>query len=280
MDLAGCRWVIRMLVDRGLSERRSIRHMAFRRSTIRYRAVPESELNRRLRGYLRRMARKRKRLGGPMMTAFARRDVHPVNHKRVERLWREEMLTLPRRKPRKRRKGTPKEERPKAPSRPNEVWGYDFLHDRTEYGRKVRVLNIVDEFTHECLELRAGWRMSGKAVVEALCDLSRERQLPQYVRSDNGSEFRSQVLTEWLSTQGVEPVYIEPGCPWENGIVESFHGRLREECLNQEIFYSRGECQVILDWYREDYNRRRPHSSLGYATPSEFANLYQKSPAN
>ena len=269
-----------MLVERGLSERRSVDHMRFRRSTIRYQAMPESELNQKLRKYLRRMASRRKRLGAPMMTALARRDVCPVNHKRVERLWREEELTLPRRKPRRRRKGTPKEQRPKAPSGPNEVWGYDFLHDRTEYGRKVRVLNIMDEFTHECLELRAGWRMSGKAVLEALCDLSRERPLPRHIRSDNGAEFRSKVLVDWLSEQGVEPIYIEPGCPWENGIVESFHGRLREECLNQEIFYSRGECQVVLDWYRDDYNGWRPHSSLGYATPSEFANLYQSSRPN
>lgn len=272
--------MVKMLVDRGLSERRSIRHLRFKRSSIRYRAVPESELNQRLRGYLRDMAQKHKRLGVPMMTEFARREVDWVNHKRIERLWREERLTVPRRKPRKRRKGTPKADRPKAPKGPNEVWGYDFLHDRTEYGKKVRLLNVIDEFTHECLELRAGWRMNGKAVLEALSDLSMERPLPRYIRSDNGSEFRSKVLTDWLKEQGVQPVYIEPGCPWENGIVESFHARLREECLNQEIFYSRGECQVILDWYREDYNQRRPHSSLGYATPSEFANLYRSTGQN
>lgn len=254
--------------------------MRFKRSTMRYRAVPESVLNRELREMLRRLSGRRRRWGSPLMTASVKRRGYSVNHKRIERLWREEGLTLPRRKPRRRRKGTPPAERPNAPTSPNEVWAYDFVHDRTEYGRKIRMLTIVDEFTHESLELRAGWRMNGKGIIEALDELSRERGLPRYIRSDNGSEFRSVVLTEWLNERGITPIYIEPGCPWENGVVESFHSRLREECLNQEIFYSRAECQVILDWFREDYNRRRPHSSLGYATPSEFANLYSANRRN
>jgi transposase InsO family protein len=269
-----------MLVSHGLSERRSIRHMKFVRSTIRYEAEPESELNRRLRKRLRALAHRWRRLGTPMMTELVRRQGLVVNHKRVERLWGEEKLTLPRRKPRRRRKGTPPEQRFKAPTAPNQVWAYDFVHDRTEYGHKVRILTITDEFTHESLELRAGWRMNGRSVMEALDQLFNERGRPRYVRSDNGAEFRNVELTDWLSTMGVTPIYIDPGCPWQNGVAESFHSRLREEWLNQELFYSRAECQVLLDWYREEYNRNRPHSSLGYATPQEFANMYSASRQN
>jgi putative transposase len=208
-----------------------------------------------------------------MMTALVRRLGYGANHKRVERLWREERLTLPCRH-RRRRRGTPPEERPHPASRPNEVWAYDFVHDRTEYGRPVKILTLIDEFTHENLEAFAAWRLTGLSVLEILDQLSQERGLPRFIRSDNGSEFRNKVLVEWLRQHDVTPIYIEPGCPWENGIVESFNGRLRDECLNEELFYSRAECQVVLDWYREDYNRRRPHSSLDYATPAEYAERF------
>jgi len=205
-----------------------------------------------------------------MMTALIRRMGYRVNHKHVERLWREEKLTLPRRR-RRRQRGTPAEQRPHPATRPNDVWAYDFVHDRTEYGNRVKILVLIDEFTHENLEVFAAWRLTGLSLLEILDQLSQERGLPRYIRSDNGSEFRNKVLVEWLKQRGVTPIYIEPGCPWENGIVESFNGRLRDECLNEELFYSRAECQVVLDWFREDYNRRRPHSSLDYATPAEFA---------
>ena len=269
-----------MLVERGLSERRSIRHMRFKRSTMRYKAMPESELNRELRALLRRLSERRRRWGSPMMTGVLKRRGYRVNHKRIERMWREERLTLPRRKPRRRQTGTPPEQRPKPPTGPNEVWAYDFMHDRTAYGQKVRILTITDEFTRESLELRVGWRMSGRSVMETLDQLFSERGRPRYVRSDNGAEFRNRELVRWLSQMGVTPIYIDPGCPWQNGVAESLHSRLREECLNQEVFYSRAECQVLLDWYREDYNRNRPHSSLSYVTPREFANMYSSGRQN
>lgn len=248
--------------------------MRFVRSTIRYEAEPESELNRRLRKKLKALAKRWRRLGTPMMTALVRRREPKVNHKRVERLWQEEQLTLPRRKPRRRRKGTPPDLRPQAPTGPNQVLAYDFLHDRTEYGGKLRILSITDEFTHESVELRAGWRMTGRTVLETLDELFAERGCPAYVRSDNGAEFRNAELTAWLTEQGVTPIYIDPGCPWQNPVAESFHSRLREECLNQELFYSRAECQVLLDSYRHGYNHNRPHSSLGYRTPAEFAKQF------
>jgi transposase InsO family protein len=211
------------------------------------------------------------------MTDLVRRNVGWVNHKRVERLWAEESLTLPKRN-RRRRRGFPMEERPRPARRPNEVWSYDFIHDRTQRGRKLKILSVVDEYTRECLELRVGTRLRSRDVMETLDELITERGCPRYVRSDNGPEFIAKELRNWLKSQGVDPVFIEPGSPWENGLVESFHGKLREECLNEEIFWSGREAQVVLDGYREDYNRCRPHSSLGYKTPQEAAMGWDKQP--
>lgn len=195
-----------------------------------------------------------------------------MNHKRVERVYREAGLTLPRKR-RKRRKGTPGEERPFSARAPNEVWSCDFVHDRTEYGRRLKILTVVDEYTRECLEIRVEKRMTSLDVMETFDELFHERGTPSHIRSDNGAEFIAKKLATWLQEQGVRPVYIEPGSPWENGYIESFNGKLRDECLEEEMFWSRGEAQVIVDWWRDVYNQERPHSSLGYETPSGFAAL-------
>jgi putative transposase len=136
------------------------------------------------------------------------------------------------------------------------------------------LLTVVDEYTRECLEIRVASKLDSRHVLETLDELMQERGVPRFTRSDNGSEFVSHRLRDWLVHRGVTPVFIEPGSPWENGFVESFHGKLRDECLNEELFFSRAECQVVVDWWREVYNRERPHSSLGFRTPAEFAGEY------
>ena len=252
-------------MQHGLSERRACRSMGVRRTSIRYQKQSEDELNRQLRTQLKTYAMKHRRYGTPRMTALAR-EQYPVNHKRIERLWREERLTVPKLR-RKRHKALSLSMRPNPATRPNEVWCVDFIHDRTEYGEKLKMLTVLDEYTRECLEIRVEKRMRSYDVIETLDELVMERGKPRHVRSDNGAEFIAEALKDWLEGKGIEPTYIEPGSPWENGYVESFHGKFRDECLNQELFWSRGEAQVIADWYRESYNTERPHSALGYMTP-------------
>ena len=149
----------------------------------------------------------------------------------------------------------------------------DFVHDETLFQAKVKYLTVLDEGCRECLEIRAEKRMGGRDVLETLDELMTEYGVPQYVRVDNGPEFISKVLQEWLKEKGVKVVYIEPGSPWQNGYIESFNGKFRDECLNQEVFLSRREAQVVVDWWREIYNRERPHSSLGGKTPVEARQL-------
>ena len=268
------RELAKVLIDSGLSERKACGYMSLPRATFRYQAQPEDSLNELIREELRQLSRRHPRFGTPRMTALLHRRGYPVNHKRVERTWREEGLPLPR--PRKRsRRGPVLCSRPVAAKRPNHVWSYDFLWDRTESGQRLKILAVVDEFTRESLEIRVEPKMDSRHVLETLDELIQERGRPEFMRSDNGSEFVAGRVKNWLVRQGTTPLYIEPGSPWENGFVESFNSRLRDECLNEEIFYSRGECQVVLDWWREVYNRERPHSALGFKTPAEVAEQYQ-----
>ncbi len=231
--------MVLQLQDRGVSERRGCKLLGVWRTSIRYKAQPEDPVSVLVRKELRQLSKRHRRYGTPRMTALLRRQVQ-VNHKRVERLYREEGLTLPRRKKKKRRgpSGCNRDWRAKGP---NEVWCCDFVFDRTEYGQKLKMLTVVDEHTRECLEVRVEKRMSGLDVLETMDELIRERGSPGFLRSDNGSEFRNQKLTRWLHENGVNSLYIEPGSPWENGFIESFNGKLRDECLDEELFYSRGE---------------------------------------
>jgi transposase InsO family protein len=148
------------------------------------------------------------------------------------------------------------------------VWSYDFIHDRTRDGRGVRILTVIDEYTRECLALKAARSLKSGDVLEVLDDLFIRRRVPDHVRSDNGSEFTAEVVRAWLRTLHVRPLYIEPGSPWENGYVESFHGKLRDELLNAELFDTLWEVQVLLEQWRREYNAVRPHSALGYRPPA------------
>lgn len=262
--------MVNLLQDKGLSERRACLALVISRSSARYRPRPMDEVERLVRHEMVQLARRHRRYGTPRLTALLRRNGLRVNHKRVERLYRLHGLTLPRKRPRKKYKPVG-EERPREATARNEVWSYDFVHDQTEYGEKLKLLVIVDEHTRECLEIRVEKRIASLQVLETLDELIHERGAPKYVRSDNGAEFRAKRLRKWMETQGVRPIYVEPGSPWQNGFVESLNGKLRDEYLNEELFYSRGEAQVLVDWWREVYNRERPHMSLGYRTPAEAA---------
>ena len=154
------------------------------------------------------------------------------------------------------------------PERPNHVWAYDFVEDRTRDGRKLRMLNVVDEFTRECLTIRVGRQLKAADVIDVLSDLFILRGTPGHVRSDNGPEFAATAVKEWISGVGAKTAFIEPGSPWENGYVESFNGKLRDELLNAEVFNSLAEAKVLIEGWRKHYNTVRPHSSLRYRPPA------------
>lgn len=209
------------------------------------------------------------RYGYRRITALLRLDGWSVNHKRVERIWRREGLRVPQRQPKRGRlwfnDGSCVRRRPEYK---NHVWAYDFVQDRTRDGRSFRMLNIIDEYTRECLAIKVGRSLKSMDVVETLADLFLVKGLPEYIRSDNGSEFTAKVIREWLERLGAKTLFIEPGSPWENGYVESFNGKLRDELLNGEIFYTLREAEILIEGWRKQYNKIRPHSSLGYRPPA------------
>jgi transposase InsO family protein len=192
-----------------------------------------------------------------------------VNDKRVERIWRREGLKVPAKQPKRGRlwlsDGSCVRLRPEHR---NHVWSYDFVEDRTHKGRKYRMLNVIDEFTHECLAIRVARRLKAIDVIDVLSDLFILRGVPGHIRSDNGPEFVAKALREWISAVGAKTAYIAPGSPWENSYVESFNARLRDELLNGEIFYSLREAQIVIESWRRHYNAVRPHQSLGYRPPA------------
>jgi putative transposase len=203
-----------------------------------------------------------------------KRKGHKINLKRVRRLCMKHGLTLPRKRRRKRRGigiGLPC-----RAERPNQVWAYDFLEDRTETGRKLRILTIEDEFTRQCLAIEVEHRMNAQFVAQTLLRLFEEHGAPQFVRSDNGPEFIAKSLMQTLKSQGVACRHIDPGSPWQNGINERFNGSYRDECANLETFHNADHARVLSQSYRRYYNQVRPHSSLEYQTPSEFAATWNK----
>lgn len=201
-----------------------------------------------------------------------RRGFGRLNVKRVHRLWRKEGFRVPIRKVKKRRMGTSANGIVRQKSeRKNQVWSWDFIFDRTENGSTLKWLSVVDEFTRECLALKVGRTMRGVDVIDVLIELSKDRGMPSFIRSDNGPEFIAANVRKWIETAGGKTLYVEPGSPWENGIVESFHGRLRDELLDAELFGSVAEARMLSEMWRREYNQERPHSGLAYATPNEFA---------
>ena len=158
----------------------------------------------------------------------------------------------------------------------NHVWSYDFVADRLFYGKKIRLLTLIDEYTRKCLAIEVEYRLTSQDVLDTLKEVFIKEGLPDYIRSDNGGEFTAIQVKEWLNSLGVKTAYIEPGSPWENGYNESFNGKLRDELLNGEVFYTLKEAQVLIEQWRQHYNHVRPHSSLGYRPPAPRAYIPQQ----
>lgn len=209
------------------------------------------------------------RYGTPRITALLKQEGWHVNHKRVERIWRQAGLKVPRRQPKRGRlwlnDGSCIRLRPQHK---DHVWAYDFVAARTHDGRPLKLLTLVDEYTRECLAIDVARRLRSDDVLEQLAWLFATRGVPEHIRSDNGSEFTATVVRRWLKKVGVRTLFIAPGSPWENGYVESFNGKLRDELLNGEIFYTLREAKVLIERWRRHYNTIRPHSSLGYRPPA------------
>ena len=219
------------------------------------------------------------RYGYRRIWALLRRSGWRINRKRVYRLWKQNGLKVPQKKHKKRRLGCSANGciRHRAEHR-NHVWAWDFIFDRTSNGRSIKWLSVIDEHTRECLALEVERSMTAGDVVEVLMELAAVRGLPEHIRSDNGPEFIAGAIRSWLSSAKVKALYIEPGSPWENGYAESFGSKLRDELLSAEVFETVAEAKALgLSW-RLDYNHRRPHSSLGYRTPAEFAASHAAAP--
>jgi putative transposase len=215
------------------------------------------------------LARQYARYGYRKIAELLRQAGWLVNDKRVERIWRREGLKVPAKQPKRGRlwlnDGSCVRLRAE---RPNHVWSYDFMEDRTHEGRKYRMLNVIDEFVHDCLAIRVDRRLNSTDVIDVLSDLFILRGVPEYIRSDNGPEFVAKAVQKWIHAVGAKTAYIAPGSPWENGYIESFNARMRDELLNGEIFYTLKEARIIIESWRRHYNSIRPHASLGYKAPA------------
>ena len=264
--------------SRGLSQRRVCQALGFDRSSIRYQPNPaRHERDQALTERLRRLAQQHPRFGYRRMKAMLGRQAQSEekhNHKRVQRLWQAAQLSLPRRRPRKRR-SRPEHRVVEQATGPNQIWCYDFVHDTCANGAALKMLTIEDEFTRESLALEVGASIPTVRVIAVLERLFAERGVPEGIRSDNGPEFVAQAIKNWLEQQQVQTHYIEPASPWQNGIAESFNGKLRDECLSREWFRNRREAATLVACYQRYYNEERPHSSLNYQTPLEFRQAYE-----
>jgi putative transposase len=254
-----------------ISERRACTVLGQPRGTQRYQPRKD-EAERRLVQRMLQLVRLHPRYGYRRIRVLLKQEGWNVNRKRVYRLWHAEGLKVPKKVRKKRALGASSGgcARRRAEHK-NHVWTWDFIFDRTANGRSVKILSIVDEYTRECLALEVHRKRKAEDVLDVLADLFVIRGVPKCIRSDNGPEFVARAIRSWLSKAGVETLYITPGSPWENGFVESFHSRLRDELLNVEVFETVQHAQTLAGAWRNDYNHRRPHSSLGYQTPAAFA---------
>jgi transposase InsO family protein len=250
-----------------VSARRACAVVGQPRSTQRYRAsLPGDEAA--LTAAIVRLATRFGRYGYRRITALLRVEGWKVNHKRVERIWRREGLKVPRRQPKRGRlwltDGSCVRLRP---THRNHVWAYDLMAARTHDGRPLRLLTVVDEYTRQCLAIKVGRQLRADDVLQCLTDLCVAHGVPDHLRADNGPEFTNRAVRTWLGRLGTRPLFIEPASPWENGYIESFNGKLRDELLDRELFYTLWEAQVLIEDWRRTYNQIRPHSSLRNRPP-------------
>ena len=254
-----------------MSERRSCRVLGQSRTSQRYGPKVDGDEGA-LTARVIALASQYGRYGYRRITALLKAEGWRVNHKRVERIWRQEGLKVPQRQPKRGRlwlnDGSCVRLRP---THRNHVWTYDFVFDRTHNGRALKMLTVVDEYTRESLAIEVDRRLTSRDVIRVLARLMLRYGIPERIRSDNGPEFVAKAVREWLARLGTETLFIEPGSPWENGYIESFNGKLRDELLNGEIFYTLTEARVLIEMWRRHYNQVRPHSSLGYRPPAPEA---------
>lgn len=259
-----------------VSERRACRVLGQHRSTQRKVAkTPDDEVA--LTADIMALALQYGRYGYRRITAMLHQAGWIVNVKRVECIWRREGLKVPHKQPKRGRLWLNDSSCIRLrPEYPNHVWSYDFVEDRTHNGRKIRMLNVIDEFTRECIAIRVERKLKAVDVIDVLSDLFILRGIPTHIRSDNGPEFIAKALREWIAAVGAKTAYIMPGSPWENGYCESFNSKLRDELLNGEIFYTLKEAKIVIENWRRHYNTVRPHSSLGYKPPSPEASVWPR----
>jgi len=257
-----------------VAERRACKVLGQARATQRHHPTPPCD-EKRLTEEVIALATKYGRYGYRRITAILNNQMRwRVNHKRVERIWRREGLKVPKKQPKRGRlwlnDGSCIRLRPEHK---DHVWSYDFMVDRTTNGRAFRILNIIDEFTRECLSIKVNRKIGSQDVIDELFLLFIFRGIPEHIRSDNGPEFTSRAVRKWLNRLGVKTLFIERGSPWENGYIESFNGKLRDELLNREIFTTLKEAKVLIEQWRKEYNQTRPHSALRYQPPAPEAIL-------
>lgn len=251
------------------SKARACRALGLTRSGA-YRLPQLSERSRQLRKQIVELSQEHPRYGYRRVTVMMKRAGEVVNKKRTQRVRRQEGLKVSKRQRKMRRTGQSTALRQKA-EYPHHVWSWDFVHDQTESGSALRMLTLIDEYTRQCLAIHVGWSITARDVIRVVEAAMEQHGVPGHIRSDNGPEFIAYAIEDWMKARQIGSIYIKPGSPWENGRIESFHDKLRDECLNREIFGSILEAKVVVESWRNEYNQQRPHSSLGYQTPEEFA---------
>lgn len=264
------RRAIKAVVERGLGTiAQGCRALGLNR-TLFYKRGQVSDRNKDLHRRIVETSQEHPRYGYRRIRAILYRDQELcVNNKRIARVRRIEGLQVHKKQKRTRRVGPESQLRSRAQA-PNEVWSWDFVHDMTENGTRFRILTLIDEHTRQCLAIRPGWSIRALDAIETLKVAMAQYGHPKHIRSDNGPEFIAYAIQDWLSEQSIGPMYIKPGSPWEQGHIESFHDKLRDECLNRELFGTLSEAIAVLEDWRKEYNEYRPHSSLGYQTPDEY----------
>lgn len=263
VTVAARRQVVEFIKTRNLSERRGCALTGLNRESHRYRHRRKSL--KKLTEQIRQLAMNHPSFGYRRIWVLLRRD----GMKKAYRLWKQEKLSLPKRRPRKARAKSTVGIMPKA-EKANQIWTYDFVFDQSLSGKSLKMLTLIDEYTRECLAVEVGISITSERVRQILQKVCLEKGFPEMLRSDNCSEFIGRAVNNWLAENGIKPLFIEPGKPWQNGKGESFNGKLRDELLSREWFSSVREAQVIIEKWRKFYNEERPHSSLGYLTPTEF----------
>jgi putative transposase len=253
---------------RGLSQRRATALLRVARSSLKYqskKAAADAAVVARMTA----LAAQYPRFGYRRIKVYLEREGHALNHKRMYRLWRQAKLQLPKKRPRRRVRGTARVV-PERPVVANEVWSYDFVFDHAANGQQIKCLTVVDEGVHECLAIDVAGSLRSRRVIEVLAQLVSTHGCPKVLRSDNGPEFVSKALLSWIASEKIDSALIEPGKPWQNGTCESFNGKFRDECLSVEWFRSREEARVLIEQWRRHYNEDRPHSSIGNMTPAAY----------